>query len=564
MGKVANDAVTSSPVLPDPAVVADAPALGPGGAQAVLGYGLTVAEVLESPCLTGSSLLAGKEGLGRLVQRLNVMEVPDILPWVKPYELLLTTGYPLRNNPEQLTVLLAELDARGLSAVAVKLGRYLDELPPTMLTAADELGIPVIQLPGHISFDDVISQVLTDILNRQSALLARTEQVHHALVQIVLDGGGLQEVTDELVRLLDGPVCVTDPGGRVLAASGQVPANLAALLHGRAGLRRYGEVEIAVVRIVAGSLDHGRIVAVPGDRELTSLDVQILERAATVAALVITKQLAVAAVEARYQGDFLRDILSERGGGSADAIRGHAASLGWDVDRPLAVLVAELDDLGGGNGSGRAAETRRAQERLAAAWVAALRARDPRTAVVGYSQEVVALVAGTSDPVEAARQLAATVTADLTASKHSFSVGVSRVVGHTGALPDGYEQARQALRVGKKMHGRGTVVGFDELGVYRLLSLVPDGAELRSFVRETLGQLAENDDAETKDLRHTLQVLLDTNLNVAETARALHYHYNTLRYRIGKLERMLGPFTTDAHLRLNLALALQVIQMRGI
>ena len=563
MGKVANDAVTSSPVLPDPALVTDAPAPGSTGAQAVLGYGLTVAEVLESPCLTGSSLLAGKEGLGRLVQRLNVMEVPDILPWVKPYELLLTTGYPLRNDPEQLTALLAELDARGLSAVAVKLGRYLDELPPTMLTAADELGIPVIQLPGHISFDDVISQVLTDILNRQSALLARTEQVHHALVQIVLDGGGLQEVTDELVRLLDGPVCVTDPGGRVLAASGQVPANLAALLHGRAGLRKYGDVEIAVVRIVAGSLDHGRIVAVPGDRELTSQDVQILERAATVAALVITKQLAIAAVEARYQGDFLRDILSGRGG-SADAIRGHAASLGWDIDRPLAVLVAELDDLGGGNGSGRAGETRRAQERLAAAWVAALRARDPRTAVVGYSQEVVALVAGTSDPVEAARQLAATVTADLTASKHSFGVGVSRVVAHTTALADGYEQARQALRVGKKMHGRGTVVGFDELGVYRLLSLVPDGAELRSFVRETLGQLADSDDAETRDLRRTLQVLLDTNLNVAETARALHYHYNTLRYRIGKLERMLGPFTADPHLRLNLALALQVIQMRGI
>ena len=562
MGKVANDAVTSSPVLPDPALVADVPAGCPAGAQAVLGYGLTVAEVLESPCLAGSSLLAGKDGLGRLVQRLNVMEVPDILPWVKPYELLLTTGYPLRNDPEQLTALLAELDARGLSAVAVKLGRYLDELPPAMLTAADELGIPVIQLPGHISFDDVISQVLTDILNRQSALLARTEQVHHVLVQIVLDGGGLQEVTDELVWLLDGPVCVTDPGGRVLAASGQVPANLAALLHGRAGLRRYGDAEIAVVRIVAGSLDHGRIVAMPGDRELTAQDVQILERAATVAALVITKQLAVAAVEARYQGDFLRDILSGRGG-PADA-RGHAASLGWDIDRPLAVLVAELDDLGGGNGSGRAGEIRRAQERLAAAWVAALRARDPRTAVVGYSQEVVALVAGTTDPVEAARQLAATVTADLTASKHSFSVGVSRVVGHTRALPDAYEQARQALRVGKKMHGRGTVVSFDELGVYRLLSLVPDGAELRSFVRETLGQLADSDDAETKDLRRTLQVLLDTNLNVAETARILHYHYNTLRYRIGKLERMLGPFTADPHLRLNLALALQVIQMRGI
>jgi hypothetical protein len=64
--------------------------------------GLRVREVLAAPCLADARVLAGASGLDRIVSRLNVMEVPDILPWVKPNELLLTTGYPLRDDPESL------------------------------------------------------------------------------------------------------------------------------------------------------------------------------------------------------------------------------------------------------------------------------------------------------------------------------------------------------------------------------------------------------------------------------------------------------------------------------
>lgn len=85
---------------------------------------------------------------------------------------------------------------------------------------------------------------------------------------------------------------------------------------------------------------------------------------------------------------------------------------------------------------------------------------------------------------------------------------------------------------------------FDDLGVYRLLSLVEDENELETFARETLRELTE-ETAEAQDMRKTLEVLLATNINIAETARKLHFHYNTLRYRVVKLEKMLGPFTAQ-------------------
>jgi purine catabolism regulator len=318
------------------------------------------------------------------------------------------------------------------------------------------------------------------------------------------------------------------------------------------------------VPVAAGPVHHGHLVAF-SDQVLDEIDVHALERAATVAALVVTKALAVSAVESKYQGDFLRDLLSGRPG-SAELAVAHSASLGWDVDRPLVVVVAELDPLPPTAGPATVQSVRPAQERFSSAWTSVVRARDSAAAVVGFAHEVVVLL-GAAGPAEAERAVAdavAAVAGNGGGGRRSFSTGVSRRVTSPEQLPAAYEQARKALHVGRQMQGPGAVAHFDGLGVFRLLSLIPDSAELRDFMTETLGDLADRDDPDAVDLRHTLQVLLETNLNVAETARRLHFHYNTLRYRIAKLERTLGPFTSDSTLRLNLLLALQVLRMRGI
>ncbi len=520
-------------------------------------HGVSVGEVLGVSTLADARLIAGGDGLGRIVQRLNVMEVPDILAWVKPHELLLTTGYPLRNTPQSLDRLVTDLDERGLAALAIKLGRYLDELPGEMVEQADRLGFPLILLPNDVGFDDILNQVLTDILNRQAAILARTEEAHRALVQIVLAGGGMREVTAEVAGLLRVAVGAIDASGHFLAAAGEA-AQVARLREidaapvrtpagaGRTPGKAAGNGHHASVPIVAGGHHHGRIAAYSAHGTLTPSDVGILERAATVAALVITKQEAVTAVESKYRADFLRDVLTGRGG---LRVAERARAFGWDLERPVSVMVAEIDP---------DAEERPLQDRMCAAWQASVRKHDPRGAVAGFSHEVVAIVGASADPARVARDALAGI------SDGTFSTGLSRVASGVDALPGAYNQALKAARVGRQLHGAGAVAHFDELGVYRLLSLVSDTDELHSFVRETLGPLAGDDDAENADLRRTLQALLETNLNVAETARRLHFHYNTLRYRIGKLERLLGNFTEDAHLRLNLTLALHVLRMRGI
>src|SRR6266576_4001970 len=114
----------------------------------------------------------------------------------------------------------SDLDGRGLSAIAIKLGRYLDELPPAVLDVADKIGMPVLRVPDGVAFDDVITDVFTALVDRQTGAMARADELHRALAAIVLEGGDLPQIADEVARLLDAAVLICTPDGRVRAEGG--------------------------------------------------------------------------------------------------------------------------------------------------------------------------------------------------------------------------------------------------------------------------------------------------------------------------------------------------------
>jgi purine catabolism regulator len=542
--------------------------------------GLSIGELLRLPTLSSARVVAGDSGLRRIVQRLNVMTVPDILPWVKENEFLLTTGYPLPRSGAELAELVSALDAHGLAALGVKLGSYLEALPREMLQRADRLDFPIIEIPRDVGFDDILSQALTDIINRQSAVLERAEEIHRVFMRIVLEGGGLPEITEKLCQLIEGAVAVLDDDGRVLAASRleEVAGSLATAgllaedgrivvgdaLVPQTRVRATGGVRWALAPVLAGSMRHGRVLAIEGERPLQHDVLIALERAATVIALDAAKKLAVSAVERKFQSDFLHELLSGRVQNAQEALS-RSRSLGWDLERPLAVVVAELEPDPGDARSDT--EEQRLRARLADAWTSAVRDCDPGAAAAGFATELVAIVGAPDhrDFPEAATSLARTIAAGLARrSCHALSFGVSRTVATSVELAIAYDQATKAMQIGRSIHGRGAVTGFDSLGVFRLLSLIDDTEELRSFAFESLGPLLVLDPAERDDLLRTLEALVECNLNVARAARRLYFHYNTLRYRITKLERLLGPFTTDPNLCLQIGLALQIIRIREV
>jgi purine catabolism regulator len=387
-------------------------------------------------------------------------------------------------------------------------------------------------------------------------------RTHDVFLKIVLEGGGLAAIATELTGAIQNSVLITDPGGGVLAgqqnegdlAEPGLPTSVHLTADGAKVLIGGEELPCTLVPVSAGARLHGHVLAL-GLSAPSVDDLSAIESASTAAALVLARQAEVVEQEQKYQSSFMYQLLRGNITEATDVVR-RSEVFGWGLDRRVIALVVRRDDpLDVG-----------ADEELPPVPLVVrsmVLTRDPKATVVRLNDEIVVVTEafpwenGVANALRYARSLQKVATQGYRAS---VSVGMSRPVTHVLDVPRAYDQAVTAFRVGRRLHGRGAATHFSELGIDRVLSLVEDREELNSFAQEVLGYVA-GDEERAADLRRTLEVLLETNVNVAEAARRLHYHYNTLRFRIEKLERIVGPFRDDARVRLNVHVALLIRRM---
>ena len=527
--------------------------------------GVPVADVLGLAQLADARLVAGQGGLGRVVRSINVMEVPDILDWVKPDELLLTTAYPLREEPAAIEELIPQLVEHGLAGMAIKPTRYIGAIPELMIADADRLNFPLIELPPPASFNEIIGAVLGVILDVQSVRLQRAAEIHDRFTKIVLSGGGLRQIAEALAESIAMPVAIVDGHWGVLAHTATVDETVIEALPGLptepspigelGALSVAGRTAIAQAILVGGER-HGTIVALGRARDLGDDELEALDYAATVAALRLVQARAVAEADRRFQAVCLEELvtghLTDR-----EALLERSAAFEWDLSAPRAVLVAEFHELDGrpfGQLAGSSDELV-ARQRL---YEAARLTLGQGAIVWERTAGIAALIAVTGRGRDAARAAALELRAESSRRQPGavVDIGIGRPAADPLRLDESYREARGALAVAAWNGGPGGVSLFEELELDRLLFNTPEADRL-TFVDTAVGRLVAHDERHMTNLVETLEVYLATR-RVAVAARRLYVHTNTLANRLERIADVIGPFVDDADRCLTLGLALRL------
>ena len=161
------------------------------------------------------------------------------------------------------------------------------------------------------------------------------------------------------------------------------------------------------------------------------------------------------------------------------------------------------------------------------------------------------------DTEEEIQQTAKTIVDMLNAEAMlTVKVAYGTVVGELKDVSKSYKEAKMALDVGKIFYIEKNVIGYEKLGIGRLIYQLPVSL-CRMFMNEIFGDnLPDKLDEETQI---TIHKFFENSLNVSETARQLYIHRNTLVYRIEKLEKETGLDIRNFDDALTFKIALMVV-----
>lgn len=532
-------------------------------------------------------LVAGEAGLSRPVISANIQEVPNVDRWMKGGEILFTSGYAFQ-SAENGCRMMERLDEVGISALAIKPGQYLRAIPKAMADCANRLGMPLFELPQDLPYMDCIIAIYEQITQKQLSLLRRVDRVHAMLTQTILNKEGMEGICSILQEVTGNPVFITNQEGVVFACKTHLEDEAESMAYrervmgklepyftrGEDNLLRENQcnvlsphpgLRLLIVPIAVQEKRIGYLILDMVVGEMLDVDMVAFEQAGSMVAVEFLNEQALWQREQKIREQLLEDLLMKHYGDEKLLVR-RGRYLGFDMTGRYCLFAIDAD----------AFEERLKNEMvdLAEERVQSIKSQVQQKIRAGMgkyhrpclvldrSMGVIGMfnVRRDSDVQECTKVIAGIVdelnqlNTDL-----SFSAGIGRVKQGIRYVEKGCREALLAMRAGRALAGEnelGQVHTFDEVGCLSFLCELADSTAMREFYEEYMDCLRSYDKENGAELIKTLKCYFACGTNLRQTAERLYVHKNSVIYRLGKIEALLGKKLNNPQTAFDLQLCL--------
>jgi len=509
-------------------------------------------DLVHRPELAISILVPGENALERQVTGVYITDLPDPSRFLSVGDVVLTSGL-WASRPGGTEKFVEALARQRVAAVIVGL-IDLGSIPDEVIVACREKGLTLATIAENVSFKSLSEEVAKGQPGSTTGLLARGVRFNRQLADVLGRGGGALGALQLFHEEFSIACWVIDDVGTVVASVGTAPSRVHVASVWNEMMNHTGS-DVALVPDVeqrpfsswpvgAGPTHTAGHLVCWGDYRTFSPEVSIVIDA-LIGALRVELELSGRWRDSHHShvSELVQVLIDDSV--SPGEISARMRLEGLDPQLPTSVVVAEVTD-----------------KKFPPAAVLEMAYRmfsTQSSPVIGcvIDGTAVLLVSGADtdgEPYEDAVIRLGDEFLPFLAGRQ-LRMGLSDPITGISQLSSGVAIARERLTA---LTGTGPVLlsSASSVQTHRaLLNMLGERTRL-AYALEVLRPLTAYDNKHGGDLVGTLRAFLDSGGAWVESARQLHLHPNTLRYRIGRIEDLTHRDLSTMADRVDLYLAL--------
>lgn len=536
---------------------------------------INISDVLKMEEWKECRLVAGNKGVDREILYIDAMEVPDIIPWIKKNELMITTGYAMNRDEGVLLDIIKAMAKAGSSGIALKT-KFFGEITQKIKDLANELQVPVIEVPRDMAFINLANPLMKKVVNAQNQKLEFNKAMNEKFLEIQIEGGGFQEICAVLGEMLGCLILVADhrqmllgcyPEGegaeRWLAKNAYEDTTI------QKQLKEYvekskdeivaasaGEWEIRAMGIYVKNKCNGFLYAVGLKGKFDEMSEIALRQAGVYLALEFSKKGLVEQTEYYQDNNFFFDLISGNIQTEEDAVK-RARGLEWPSFSYI-LVVGDIDEFEKVIRNKTEAEVNIFKDEIMQIHKDVLRRHRQCFFVGNKSDSFHCLFTKDiekSEILKCMKEIQRQIYKNYGAW---ITIGVSTEIFSYHDFIMAYKKARTAITIGKK-RGKREICFIEDLRLEEAFFEMAKMDIFREFVDETLLELKMHDEKYGTPFLETLKTLAEHHGARKETAETLFLHRNTLAYRIRRIEQLTGADLNDPDVLFQVNLVMKIL-----
>lgn len=529
-------------------------------------------ELLKLHPLNKGRVLAGQNGLKRPIDLFGILETPDSFHFVRNNEFLMSTGYMFKDNPVLQYKIVKELYSRGVCALGIKVGRYINEVSEDVLDFCNEHNFPLLYLPNGYGWYDFFSPLLIlmhvepesnkDLLNKMTNLSDK-----------ILDSNNFNEITKYIYGIFKKPCCI------------HIKYNETSIIYPEQSSLKHISIETLVESfnnedicpiindikrikfedkyILISSIKHdkncyGYIYLLEGNNSFTIKDIYLFQYFIVCLQFYTNSFLDLNRKFTSKQNEFLLRIVNEENIDNKSLLY---ESNGLNIDLYSDYIISVSKELPISNYEDTDTIYKFIEKNINLKYkVLSAFDFDGNYIVFNPIDKNISLPKAYKDTklkiIKIKKELEDFFNGN-------FSFGIGNFSNSIQDIRKSYLEAVRAFDCYNKFFNNGFIISFKDLGIYSILSNPNIKEDIENFSFSCLNPLIKFDKENKGQLITTLEYFFEFKRSFRSCGKEMNLHHNTIRYRIKKIEELCDMDLCLENDLLELEVALKLLPFVG-